>query len=279
MNPLQKKSLVISIVLAIEFLLLALMPTDFSYIFVAIIITLLGAWYYNFDIRLSKKEWLVHNSRFLILPVLFNLGAAFFIASFFQDATKVVMALIVGLINYYLFIALRRVHNLADKAAIFQRNIIISVAFVSVFLSLSALFRFYVSYSISADFKLPQSFVVVITGLIFFMVSHFLAWENGLDLKKFSPYNLVSALVGAEIAWICSIWIVNYPVIGSSEKANLGGSPLPAIALTIVFYLMWGVISHKADKSLTKNIILEYVFLSFMFLFILILTARWLPSI
>jgi len=278
MNQLQKKSLTISFFLGILFLFLALIPGWFVVLFIILLVAVVAAWFYNFEIGSQKKAWLFHNLRFLILPFLFNIGASLFIVSFFQTGTKVILALIVALANYYLFIALRRVHNLGEKAAIFQRNVIISVAFLSVFLSLSALFRFYVTFSVSDNFKIPQVFLVIMTGLIFFGVSHFLAWENGLDMKKFSPYNLVTALIGAETAWITSIWIVNYPVFGTSEKSNLGGSPLSAIILTIVFYLAWGVISHKADKSLTRNVITEYIFLSFLFLFILILTAKWLPS-
>jgi hypothetical protein len=278
MNKIQKKALLASIILGLEYLIIEMSAGVSGYLFGGFALSIIIIWLYLFEISLTKEK-LLRSIRLLLIPLMFNLGSILYISYFFQGGVRLFAVAVISIINYYLFVALRRVQNLAEKAAIFQRNVIISVSFLSVFLSLSAIFRFYVSFSISDFFRVPQVLVVISTGLIFYAVSNFLAWENGLDMKKFLPYNLVTSLLGAQIAWVASIWIVNYPVFTESEKANLGGSPLPAIFLTIIFYFLWGIISHKADKSLNKNVLAEYFFISLMFILILVLTAKWLPHI
>lgn len=278
MNKIQKKALLASIILGLEYLIIEMSAGVSGYFFGGFALSIIIIWLYLFEISLTKEK-LLRSIRLLLIPFMFNLGSILYISYFFQGGVRLFAVAVISIINYYLFVALRRVQNLAEKAAIFQRNVIISVSFLSVFLSLSAIFRFYVSFSISDYFRVPQVVVVAATGLIFYAVSNFLAWENGLDMKKFLPYNLVTSLLGAQIAWVASIWIVNYPVFTESEKANLGGSPLPAIFLTIIFYFLWGIISHKADKSLNKNVLAEYFFISLMFILILVLTAKWLPHI
>jgi hypothetical protein len=123
--------------------------------------------------------------------------------------------------------------------------------------------------------------LVISIFLLFYLVSSFLTWENGADedIKKLRPYNIVNSLLGAEVAWISSLWIVNYPVMAISEKANLGATPLPATLLTIIFYFLWGIIFHKLDGSLTRRVLSEYTLIAFLFIAVLLATARWLPII
>jgi hypothetical protein len=278
MNSLQKKSLIVTFLLAVQYVGLLNFPSLLPIILVSILATIIFSWFYLLEVKLEKAS-LLAGSKFLILPLLFNYGSIFFVRANYQIYISYVLVSLVLVANFYLLVALKRVFNLEERAAIFQRNIIISLAFISIFLSIAALFRFFVTFSIRPETFFPQIFLVVAVALIFYLVSYFLAWENGINLKKFRPYNFVISLLGAEATWIGTIWTVNYPVFSSYEKAGLGGSPLPAIILTIIFYFTWGVISHKADQSLTRRVMFEYIFLCLLFLSVLVVTARWLPQI
>jgi hypothetical protein len=146
-------------------------------------------------------------------------------------------------------------------------------------LGVSMLFYLAALQSISPTFRVPLSFVVVMTGLIFYAVSYFLSFENGVEPKAAAPYLLTMSILASEMALISLVWIVNYPVYTVTERGNLSGLPLPAILLTIVFYFVWGVFSHKIDKSLTRRVIIEYVLLTLVFVFVLLFTAKWIPAI
>lgn len=278
MNDIQKKSIIISTLLLINYYLVSSYQSLFFYLFLGLMILVVGFSLYFFNIK-WKKDQILEEGKFLILPILFNLGSVFYIASLFQPVTRFAFSLLVAIANYYLFIAIKKVQNLEERAAIFQRNILVSLSFVTLLLTLSAIFRWYVLLTNTAIYIYLPILLVVLVGLIFYFLSYFLAWENGINLKKFLPYNLVNTFLAAQITLISIIWIVNYPVFSTLEKSNLGGLPLPAIYLTITFYFIWGIISHKMDKSLSRKVMTEYVIITLLFLLVLITSARWLPII
>ncbi len=276
MNELQKKSLIYCFYLLIGYVGVLYFSEYFVWEFIYIAILQIVFWISYFNIKPNKVE-IREGLKFFIIPFLFNLGAVLFLSAFFQFITKIVFSIAVIIANYYLMVALRRVFNLQEKSAIFQRNVIISISFLSIFFGTSALFRYYVELSVSEFSYLSTFFVVTGVFIVFYLVSYFLGWQSGIDMKKFYPYNLVNALIGAEMAWIGMIWVINYPIFGDTEKMNLGGVPLPAVTLTIMFYFLWGIISQKVDKTLTRQVLTEYFLITLIFLLVLILTARWLP--
>lgn len=277
MNLIQKKSLFFAILTLLPLLGVIFYSTSyFSYFLVLLGIILLVIWKSYFGVALLLRKSVTENAKFLILPTLFNFGLAFLLITFFDINFKYLFLFIGFVANFYIYQALKRVQNLQDKASIFYRNVLISTSFVSVLFSVAAIFRFYVSFSIS-DVRVPLSLVVLLVTLIFYLVSYFLSWQNGVDIKKFQPYLLVTALLAAEITLVSLVWIINYPVYTVFEKGNLGGIPFPAVLLTIVFYFIWGVFSHKIDKTLTREVIIEYVLFSILFLSVLFITAKWLP--
>jgi hypothetical protein len=278
MNTLQKRALIVSFLLAFQYWALIQFQNSLIILMLTMPITLVVGVTYILCFKIMKSEILI-NLKFLLLPALFNFGAIFYIRYMGQNQLVYVLAILVFLVNFYLFIALKKVFNLTDRAAVFQRNIIISVSFLSLFLSISAIYHFFVFYSADSAFRIPLILVVAVVGLIFYSVSYFLAWENGIDLKKYRPYNLVISLLAAEVAWVSSNWIVNYPTFSTYEKANFGGTPLPSVILVIMFYFVWGIISHKASRTLTKNVMFEYLILTIMFLTVLFVSTKWLPQI
>lgn len=280
MNKLTRKSLLNTALIGAVYLLALLLPDYFVYIDLAMVLLVILIWRLFFNVKLSFSG-VVDKAKFLTLPLVFNVGALYLTTIFFQTTAKVIILFFLLLANYFLWISLRKVYNLSDRAAVLHRNVLIVISFLSVFLGSTTIFRLYMLLDTSGSRGIYQSLLVVLIFVLFYLVSSFLIWENGADedQKKLKPYNVVCSLLGAEIAWISSIWIVNYPVIATQERANLGGTPLPAVLLTIVFYFLWGIVFHKLDNSLTRKVLTEYVFIATIFITVLLATARWLPTL
>ncbi len=278
MNNSQKKSIIFALIIFILQLSVVNWPglilLGITLIFLAIVASLK----IFFKVKYKLKP-LLAETRLIFLPLLFNIGGILYIQSLSIVSIKYIVLVAFAVMNYFLFIALKRVSNLGERAAKNQRNLLVSVGILSVFFTLSTLYKLYITNSVNSDIGVPLVLIIFLTGVIFFLVSYFLAWENGINQRKFLPYNVVIALMGMEVAWVSSIWIINYPIYSSYEKASLLGIPLPAIILPIIFYFTWGIVSHKADKSLTKNVIIEYTVFTILFLAILFVSARWLPQV
>lgn len=277
-NKLQNKSLIVAGLLGLEFIFSLIFVESFTLILTLLIITLLAGSYFVLDFTFKKEE-LKDELKFLIIPILFNVGALFFLSGINQAIFSLLLVFFVAGANYYLFIALKRVQNLEEKAAIFQRNVIISISFLALLFSFSVIYKTYVLLSIGNGNIFPNWLVLILVALIFYFVSYFLAWENGMNMKKFFPYNMVGTLLAIEVSYVGLVWVVNYPVFSGVEKAALGGVPLPAVILTIIFYFIWGVITHKMDKSLSRKVMTEYLGMAIIFLLVLLLTASWLPKL
>jgi hypothetical protein len=279
MSMIAKKSILGSGLLGVCYMTALFFPGYFTYVVVAMIFLVIIIWKYFFNVAVSLSG-VIDKFKFLTLPMIFNVGALYLTTIFFQTPAKVAISVVAVVTNYFLWIALRKVHNLTDRAAIFHRNILIVISFVSVFLGSATVFRLFMLFSTASNRFLYQSLLVFLIFILFYIVSSFLTWENGADddIRKLKPYNIIISLLGAQLAWISSFWIVNYPVIGVREKANLGGTPLPAIYLTIVFYFLWGIIFHKLDGSLTRRVLTEYIIITLVFITVLLATAKWLPT-
>lgn len=276
MNESYKKSLLFCFFLSVIYVTVFSYPSFFIWEFGSLAFITIVFWFSYFGVKPKLNE-IFENSKFLIIPILFNLGAMLFISTFFQSYVKALFSFAIIIANLYLTVALKKIYNLREKAAIFQRNVVISISFLSIFFSTAALFRFYVQISITQLSLISNLLVTIAVFAVFYLVSYFLGWQSGTDLKKFYPYNLVNALIGAEFAWVGMFWVVNYPTFGNTGKMSLGGVPLPAVALTIIFYFLWGIISQKVEKNLTRQVLTEYFLITMIFLLALIVTAHWLP--
>ena len=280
MSKLSKNSLIFTGALGLSYVAALFLPKYFIYEVITLTITIVFAWRVFFEVKPNKQS-IIEKMRFLTLPLIFNLGALYLTTIFFQVPAKGVISVLAVITNYYLWISLRKVYNLSEKAAIFNRNILIIISFISVYLGSTIFFRLYMLFSTSTSRSTYQLLLVIFVFGLFYIISSFLTWSNGSidNQKKLRPYNVIISLLGAEAAWVSSIWIVNYPVIATQEKATLGGSPLPAVLLTIIFYFLWGIIFHKLDHSLTKKVLTEYILISIIFIIVLLSTARWLPTL
>ncbi len=231
---------------------------------------------YFFNMQLNRDS-LFTNFKFLMMPLLFNVSALSYISFVYIGIGRLVLTLLAIIANFYLFISLRKVRNLADRAALLYRNVLIVISFFTVFLSTSMLFRLLMSVSERGTINYVRAAIVLaVFGLIYF-VTYFLTWEKGALESKDRAYGVISAFLCAQMAWVGSIWSINYPVLGTTEKATLGGTPIAAIVITLTYYFLWGMISHKLDQNLTRKVLTEYLLFTIMFFVILFVTAKWLP--
>jgi hypothetical protein len=276
MNKITFRSLISSGVIGVLFVISIYSIDYFRYLLITAFVITLGLAFYVLELDFTKEN-LLNKIRFMAIPVLINVGGIYFISTFFQLSLKLVLGFVFVIINYYLWTSLKKVFNLRERAALFYRNLLITLTFLAVFLGISGVFRVYVNISLLSQNNIYQMVLVLLTFIITYYASSFMASENGADMTKFREYNLVNAVICSEIAWVSSFWIVNYPVVGNIEKSYIGGTPLPALLISIIFYFIWGVISHKVDRSLDRKILNEYILITIIFIFVLFLSARWLP--
>ena len=276
MNKINKNSLIITSIISIIYILNYIRPDLIIYNVLASVVIIAIFAKYLFDFRL-KLEYFFKNFKFILLPILFNVSALSYISYVYISLGRLLLSTLVILANYYLFISLKKVKNLSERAAIFYRNILILVSFFTVFMSSSMLFRILMSISDKQIILYTRLGLVAAIFILIYFIMYFLTWEKGALESRYRTYALVVAFLCTEIAWISSVWSINYPVIGNSEKATLGGTPIGSIVVTITYYFLWGVISHKLDKNLSKKVLSEYLVFTLVFFVILFVTAKWLP--
>lgn len=154
--------------------------------------------------------------------------------------------------------------------SLFLRNIISVAAMLGILFSISDLLRW---VSVSST-RLSQIAAIALIFCSVFIISEFLFETQGFE--KSILYSLSLSLVLSQVVWISSFWLVNYPY---SEKVSNIGVPLPAILGAVIFYLFWGLSHHRIEGTLSKRVMWEYVLISCVFVFILFVTTRWLPTI
>lgn len=187
-------------------------------------------------------------------------------------ANPIVQALILGstgILVYFIYLVASRLRR-NYTPSLFLRNIISITAILGIFYAISDLLR-WVSVS---TVKLPQIALLVLLFGSVFVISEFLFEVQGFE--KSVLYSLALAFVLSEIVWVSSFWLINYPY---SEKVSNVGVPLPAILGAVVFYLFWGISHHRIEGTLSKRVMWEYILISSVFVLILFLTARWLPTV
>ncbi|MEI6266903.1 MAG: hypothetical protein WCP14_03370 [bacterium] len=278
MNPLTKKGLIATSTLSVVYIFNQFSPINLIYTFSVVFVMIIIISSYLFSIKLDKES-ISRGIKFVLMLLLFNLSALAFIAYISNPLVRGVITVLALPVNFYLFIALKKVQNLGERAAIFYRNMLIVISFLIIFFSTALLFRFQIILSTTTYAFLSRLLVVAGVLFIVYFITYFLTWEQGSSDKKYRLYNITCALICAEIAWVSSIWVINYPVIGIMQKSNLGGTPLAAILITIVYYFLWGIISHKLENNLNRKILTEYLILASLFITVLLSTASWFTTI
>jgi hypothetical protein len=276
MNSIARNSLIASAVLTVVYVFNYLNPSSLLYSLAVATVMIFAISRYIFQIELSYSD-LRENAKFVFMFLIYVLSSLSYLSYIYMDVTRAILTLFAVSLLYYLLISLRRVKNLGERASVFYRNLLVSTSFLALFMALSTALRLMVLLSANNLETWGRLLVVGAVFLLVYFFTYFLSWENGALNSRYRLYGLVSALLCGELAWITSIWVVNYPVIGVEEKASLGGTPLPAILITIVYYFLWGLLYHKLEKNLTRKVLVEYLSFGALFLAILLSTAKWLP--
>ncbi len=276
MKQITKNSIIAVSVISVVYIFNFVRPELIVFSIAAALVMVAVCAKYVFDMQFNRES-VVTNLKFLLMPLLFNVSALSYISFVYIGIGRLILTLLAILANYYLFISLRKVRNLADRAALLYRNVLVVITFFTVFLSTSMLFRLLMSVSERNNIGYVRAGLVVAVFALIYFVTYFLTWEKGALEEKDRAYGVVSAFLCSQMAWVGSIWSINYPVIGTTEKATLGGTPIAAIIITLTYYFLWGMISHKLDHNLTRKVLTEYLLFTIMFFVILFITAKWLP--
>ncbi len=274
MNTITRNSIIAVTMFSVVYIFNFLRPELIVYSVAAFIVLLLASSKFLFGLTLERDS-LITNGKFVLLPLIFNISALSYISYLYTDVSRLLLTSLGILSNFYLLVALRRVRNLGERAAIFYRNVLIMMTFLSVFMSSAMLFRLLMATSSFAYIAFVRTAVVLTIFLLIYFSTYFLSWEKGALETKDRAYGLVAAFLVAQVAWVSSIWSINYPVLGVTERATLGGTPIGAIIITLTFYFLWGIISHKLDKNLNRKVLTEYILFTAVFFFILLATAKW----
>lgn len=173
-----------------------------------------------------------------------------------------------GFFVYYILQVSSRIKR-GYTPSLFLRNIITVASTLLMFFSVSNIFKFTMVYSE----RIFQILAIVSIFLITFLVCEFLFEIQGY--KRPVLYSLVISFLISQICWFSSYWVVSYP---QSEHVTNVGLPLPAIIVSIYFYLFWGIAHHRLEGNLTRKVLWEYIIIAISFLLILVLTANWIPS-
>jgi len=277
MKPITKNSIIAVSVISVVYIFNLIRPDQIIYAIAAAVVMVVICAKYLFDTSISRSS-IVADAKFLLMPLLFNISALSYISYIYVGLGRFLLTFLAIVSNFYLFTSLRKLRNLGEKAAIFYRNILVVISFFTVFMASSMTFRLFMTVTDKNLLDVYRAIVVVAIFALIYFVTYFLTWEKGALETKDRAYGLISAFLCAEVVWITSIWLINYPVIGITEKAALGGTPIAAIVVTITYYFLWGMISHKLDNNLTRKVLTEYLTFTILFLLVLFVTAKWLPT-
>ncbi len=277
MNPITRNSIIAVSMFSVVYIFNFIRPDAVLYSMVAFVVLLLLSAKYLFNTQLTRES-IVSNSKFILLPFIFNVASLSYISYLYSSGSRLIMTLVSIVANFYLLVALRKIRNLGERAAIFYRNVIILLTFFSVFLASSMLFRLIGATSGTGYGSFARAALVLLEFGLTYFATYFLTWEKGRLEQKDRRYALITAFLVSQVAWISSMWQVNYPVIGVTEQSTLGGSPIGAIIVTLSYYFLWGMISHKLDGNLNRKVLTEYLLFTVVFFVILFVTAKWLPN-
>jgi hypothetical protein len=260
------RSLISSSLVFIGLLLPLRFPQYFWYIVLAVaaIGALLVFWVFGErpNIGRIKEDWFT-----IVFTLFFILAIGVF---GYLVPNPIVQALILGSSAFFLYfiylVASRLKKNITPS--LFLRNLVTLASILGVFFTISNVLR----WVLASDNPVSQIAVISITFIAVLVISEFLFEVQGFERSLL--YSLAISFALSQIVWITSFWLISYPQ--SARVTNIG-VPLPAIIGAVFFYQFWGLSHHRLDQTLTKRIMWEYIFISGMFIGILILTAKWMP--
>lgn len=250
----RQKLVVCSIILTLVLLLVQIVPENYRYyliIFFTILSYWLSVWALSEDIK--GIEWLT----LFVVPTLLSLGAAlFYFLLPVRWLTRLPFAFVYGISFYAIMLS----ENIFNVAAIRTIQLYQAALAVTSFISILIFFLF---GNIIFSFRLSCLYnflIIFVLSLIIFVPNLWnLSLENILE-RKTATFSFYLSLIIAEFALILSFLPLSSLVI--------------ALFLTIIFYLLLGIVQTYLSEKPIGNLYLEYALFLFIFLVVLF-SGRW----
>lgn len=202
--------------------------------------------------RESEEKWW----NFMILPLIFI--TSLFAYSVLKSSI-VIQALFI-LCSVFLYFYLRLIYYRLIQPLSFRKeefeNICSAGGFISFFFIASVIYGLESFLNISFW---PLMILLIAGSSLLLYQFIFISTEVR---KNYWVYVTAATLVLVELAWSISFLPLNF---------NLAG-----LMLSIIYYLLSGLIKSHLLNSLTKKSVESYLFFSFSIIFITLLTARWM---
>ena len=251
----RQKIAISSLFLAVALAILPLFPEDlriYLVFFIVLASYFLSVWaiYGQF----SGVELLT----LFVLPVILTASFGLFFSTFATDGMqRLVLALIYFAVMYTILLS----------SNIFNVSLERNIPLVRAARTIGYLATLFVSFAFfTLLFGLGLNVFVFATGA--FLVSTLLfaqgLWQIELkqtDFKNLLFSSVAAGLVIGEIALAFGFWPLSAPKIG--------------LAITVIVYVVLGVLSHQIRSDLTRRAMLEYLFVAFSLFVLLVVTTSW----
>jgi hypothetical protein len=181
-----------------------------------------------------------------VLPGLTALGFVLFIQLFEGGATQIVVLVLAAITFGGLFWAEVHVQRTSDAYFGLAQTVLNVAAHVCAFLLFSTIYAL----------RLRSVYSSTATGLVTFLLifellSRDTAWHKALKQpvqgrkSTIALLSLVAALLVGELTWALNYWAALTTLVGGAF-------------LLVTFYVIFGILSHYVDRTLTRRLMLEF---------------------
>lgn len=205
----------------------------------------------------GKFSWLDLVNLF-VLPTIFTASLAIFLGEFELSLPMRVIFCVVYIVVMYTILLAENIFFVST-----ERNI----PLVRAARTVGYLATLFVSFAFFTLLYGLRPNIFVFSGLVFFISSLLVAqgiWQINLrdtDVRNQIISSLVAGFLIAQTSLAFGFWPLDPPKIG--------------LVITSWVYVFLGILQHQIKEDLTKMIIFEYVFVSFMVIVLLFTTSSW----
>jgi Protein of unknown function (DUF5656) len=194
---------------------------------------------------LSREFW-----SFSIFPVLFSSSLAVYSLLVVNHA---IIQLLFVLNLYFTYVYLKNIYRGEQKD--FLENISSYGNLLTVF------FSFAVIYGMESFIGLPIWILIIVSAAVIMLVVYQILWAGKQQTPNILAYVFLTGLLLAQLSWAIYFLPFNYNALG--------------LIATICYYLLIGFIKLALAEKLTSRSVKLYLASGFIFLLIIILSAKW----
>ncbi|MEP6774926.1 MAG: hypothetical protein ABJA50_04960 [Chloroflexota bacterium] len=198
------------------------------------------------DVLPVTSLWLLPVPLDAVLPGLTALGFVLFVQLFAGGAAQIAVLVLAAITFAGLFWAEAHAQHTSDAYFGLAQTVLNVAAHVCAFLLFSTIYALKLRslYSSSAT-------ALVTLLLIFELLSRDAAWHRALNQpvegrrSTVALLSLVAGLLLGELTWALNYWAALTTLVGGAF-------------LLVAFYVIFGILSHYVDRSLTRRMMLEF---------------------